>query len=139
MSEMMSALIVAGVSIIGQLVIGYWWKRGVEAKDEKISKLEERVDEMDTRRITGIEDELQHGKDQRARIYTRLEQCEKREDTLGVEVAHIKDALPQLPQISKELAQTAATLSSVTDRVEQIATQQYTLAQQLAKLEGSIG
>lgn len=127
----MSALLVAGISIIGQVLIGYWWKRGVEAKDEKISKLEERVDEMDTRRITGIERDVTKGEDSRRKIYERMDKIEITAAGAARDLAHALSHLPKIEEVSRQMSATAATLERVT---EQVATMEARLYGDAAKI-----
>jgi hypothetical protein len=135
-SEMMSALIVAGVSILGQLLIGYWWKRGVEAKDEKISKLEERVDEMDVRRLTKIEGDIDAGARSRKSIYERMDRIEISAAKASSDLAHAMSHLPKIEEVTKELAATAATLQRVADQVDSIVARQFGDAQIIGTLKG---
>ena len=136
MSEMVSAFIVSGVSIIGQLVIGYWWKRGVEAKDEKISKLEERVDEMDTRRIAGIEQSLSTAARSRKDMYERMDRMEIAQAGVARDLSHALANLPKIEEVSREMAATAAILKRVTEQVSAIEARQFGEAKAVGRLEG---
>lgn len=130
--------VMGGISLVGQLLIGYLWKRGVESKDEKIATLETRVNDLESDKIVTIERELGHAKEQRGRLYTRLESCERREERVEAELAHVKDLIPQMRRISDDLAQTSATLRVVTEEVRSIAARQFADAEKLGHVKGQL-
>ena len=116
---------------LAQIVIAYIFKRAVEDKDQKISKLEERVDEMDTRRITGIERDVSKGEDSRRKIYERMDKIEITAAGAARDLAHALAHLPKIEEVSRQMSATAATLERVT---EQVATMEARLYGDAAKI-----
>lgn len=134
-----SGCVVATVGVVAQVLIGYAFKRGVEAKDEKIVALKTRVDALENERVATIESDIAEGTKSRKRIYDRIEKCEQFDARVEVELRHVQSLIPEMSRISNALAATTATLQSISEEVKTLGTRIFSNAKDVGVIAGKIG